>query len=426
MGVNIFDSVLIIADDFTGANDTAAQFAKLGWKTLTTLDLERVERLLRCYDVVAVDTETRHKTAEEAHACLVRLGSKIKTYFDKVLIYKKVDSTLRGNIAYEIKGLFESLDPDLVVFAPAYPKQGRTTRECIQLLNNVPVAETYFGDDIRTPVKSSKLSDCFELEYKTLYYHVSIEELRSEKVFEILRNRRFVSFDAESEDDLKFIAQLSNKLVDLKTIWVGSAGLAEHLAYNILIGERKGRPVLMVVGSVNKVVREQIRTFCTQFEPFIVEIDINLLINDFEREAERLIGDVKEALTLSADIILTTSYSNKQIFEGRVVANSLGLDMLNFGSIIADKVGKVVSLIIENLGWQSFSGLFMTGGDIAMSVIKNLQISSLEVVGEVEPGLPILKYKKYYLVTKAGGFGSSETLIKITSRLKSMVESIEP
>ena len=418
MSVTIFDSVLVIADDLTGANDTAAQFAKLGLKAITTLDLESVERLLKDYDVVAVDTETRHKTSGEAHNGLVQLGNRIKGYSDKILLYKKVDSTLRGNIDYEIKGLFESINPDLVVFAPAYPKQGRTTKAGIQLLNNVPVTKTYFGEDIRAPVKSSRLSDYFELGYKALHRNISVEELRSGKVLEIVKGRKFLSFDVELEDDLRLIAQLLKKLGDLKIVWVGSAGLAEHLAYNVLVGDREGGPVLMVVGSVNRVVREQVTTFCRQFKTSIIEVDVNSLINNFEKEAKRLIGKVKEALALPSDIILTTSYSNEQILEGRLVAESSGLDMLKFGSLLADRVGKVVSLIIENFGWQSFSGIFMTGGDIAMSIIKSLQISSLEIEGEIEPGLPILKYKNYHIVTKAGGFGSPETLIKIALRLK--------
>jgi uncharacterized protein YgbK (DUF1537 family) len=52
--------------------------------------------------------------------------------------------------------------------------------------------------------------------------------------------------------------------------------------------------------------------------------------------------------------------------------------------------------------------------------VKELGAGVLEVEGEIEPGLPILKYKDLNLVTKAGGFGDEETLAKAVLRLKGM------
>jgi hypothetical protein len=67
MRSNIFERVLIIADDFTGANDTAVKFANLGFSAVTTLDLFDVPRLFEEFDIVAVDTESRALKANRAY-----------------------------------------------------------------------------------------------------------------------------------------------------------------------------------------------------------------------------------------------------------------------------------------------------------------------------------------------------------------------
>lgn len=118
--MKIFDSVLIIADDLTGANDTAAQFAKLGFSTITTLDINAVQTLMEEYEVVAVDTESRVVDVHKAQDLLLSLGKRIRKNLGHTLIYKKIDSTIRGNIVPEIRGLYDALEPDLVVFAQLF------------------------------------------------------------------------------------------------------------------------------------------------------------------------------------------------------------------------------------------------------------------------------------------------------------------
>ena len=48
---------------------------------------------------------------------------------------KKVDSTMRGNIAAEIKAVDEHFKPELMIFAPALPDLKRTTIDGVQCLN---------------------------------------------------------------------------------------------------------------------------------------------------------------------------------------------------------------------------------------------------------------------------------------------------
>jgi uncharacterized protein YgbK (DUF1537 family) len=303
-----------------------------------------------------------------------------------------------------------------MVFAPAFPKQGRTTVKGIQLVEGVPVEQTYFGKDIRTPVKSSDVSSYFSY-FKNEYSHVTLQELRSEK-FKI-KKRHILSFDAETDDDLKTIVNRVNTFHRSgSVIWIGSAGLAEHVAYNSIIGKQHGKPVLMAVGSVNELTRKQVKFFARTSNATIIRVKIKDIIQNYDLEHKRILNEISKAIDSSSDIVLTTSLDPEQISEGEYIASSLGLSMLEFGSLLADKFGKVISSAFTKFKWKSFGGLFMTGGDIAVSTMKHLGIDALEIKGEVEPGIPILKCGKTEIVTKAGGFGRMDTLIRIASRLK--------
>jgi uncharacterized protein YgbK (DUF1537 family) len=201
---------------------------------------------------------------------------------------------------------------------------------------------------------------------------------------------------------------------------VGSAGLAESIAYNVIIGNRKGKPVLMAVGSPNDLAKDQVKTFTQEFPSKLVLVKIDVLVNDFESECRRVKKEVADALASSSDIVVTISYSPSQIFEGEAMAKKLGVSMSEFGLVLAEKFGNLVSAIIKGFGWSQFCGLFITGGDVAVSVIRSLNIDALELKGDIEPGLPVLNYNGKYIVTKAGGFGNKGTLIKIAARLKVM------
>jgi len=420
MTLKIFRSVLIIADDFTGANDTTAQFAKLGFSTITTLDIDTVPMLMKKYDVVAVDTESRALDDQKAKDQLQSLGIRIRKSFGNTLVYKKIDSTMRGNIVPEIRGLYDALEPDLVVFAPAFPKQERIIRNGILMVKGVPVNQTYFGKDIRTPVKSASIPDYFNVSFKEVYHHISLKELRSGRIRELISSSRVISSDAENDEDLKIIVQEVYGSDKGNIIWVGSAGLAESIAYNVIIGNRKGKPVLMAVGSPNDLAKDQVKTFTQEFPSKLVLVKIDVLVNDFESECRRVKKEVADTLASSSDIVVTISYSPSQIFEGEAMAKKLGVSMSEFGLVLAEKFGNLVSAIIKGFGWSQFCGLFITGGDVAVSVIRSLNIDALELKGEIEPGLPVLNYNGKYIVTKAGGFGNKGTLIKIAARLKVM------
>lgn len=143
--------ILALADDLTGALETGAKFAACGLtvSVTTNASAEPVQAAVQ-----VIDTETRHMSAADAQEVVARLAAEAATYHPD-LIYKKTDSTLRGNIAAELRGLLEGFPDRQLVFAPAYPAMGRTVRDGHLLINGIPVCKTEFGSDLLNPVVES-------------------------------------------------------------------------------------------------------------------------------------------------------------------------------------------------------------------------------------------------------------------------------
>lgn len=122
----------IIADDLSGALDTAAPFAARGGDARVVISLEALAATLEAWqgqwpDVIAVNTESRHLKAEEA-ALRVREAVRLLTRATPKQWFKKVDSTLRGQVVAECTAVREALGLPLLL-APAVPTQGRTVRD---------------------------------------------------------------------------------------------------------------------------------------------------------------------------------------------------------------------------------------------------------------------------------------------------------
>ncbi len=432
MKKRFFRKVLIIADDFTGANDTVAQFAKLALPSVTVIRSSActssyLRSLADEYDVIAINTDSRALDPREAYKAIYSLFEKINEAFDEaedLLIYKKIDSTLRGNITAELQAVYDSFKPQLISFAPAYPKQGRTTLNGIHLVNGVPVDQTQFAKDPRNPVKSSYIPSYFEDVFKEKYKHITIDELRSDKASDMIERYEVLSFDIENDNDLKTLVNCVLR-TDKKVIWVGSAGLAEHLAYTTIVGRTRGKPVLVAIGTLNNVTRIQVSELTKALNCKLLLINLKSLLDDPELEYKRLKDDIEVGLKESSEIILTTSYTQEQVKDGELLANEMGIGLSQLGALIAKNMGELINMIVSDYGIERFSGIFASGGDIALAIINKLNIDFVSVIGEIEPGLPLLKHKNSYIVTKAGGFGKEDTLIKTVVRIKSLARRHE-
>src|SRR5699024_7966678 len=101
--------------------------------------------------VKVVNTESRSICESEAYEKTYAAATLFKN-LGVTHIYKKIDSTLKGNFGTEIKAAANVYKPDFIVIAPAFPDMGRTTIEGIHYINGKPLNKTEVVNDPKTPV----------------------------------------------------------------------------------------------------------------------------------------------------------------------------------------------------------------------------------------------------------------------------------
>src|SRR5512144_302516 len=94
----------IIADDLTGACDTGVVFKRRGWATRVAFTPEAD---FGSAPVRVVTTESR-ALAEEAAVWAVERAMRALRLYETSLIYKKIDSTLRGHPGAELAAVMRA------------------------------------------------------------------------------------------------------------------------------------------------------------------------------------------------------------------------------------------------------------------------------------------------------------------------------
>src|ERR687898_1383535 len=130
--------VAIIADDLTGAADSGVQLLHSGYRTAVVFrgaPIPPGDDL----DAVAVDTDSRSLPAGFAAKRVVEAGHAVR---EARIVYKKIDSTLRGPIGAELAAVPAPTPPEKGFLAPPFPSAARETRDGTQLVHGGPVHET--------------------------------------------------------------------------------------------------------------------------------------------------------------------------------------------------------------------------------------------------------------------------------------------
>src|SRR5215471_13522323 len=110
---------LLIADDLTGACDGAVHFAARGHRTIVSYP-----DTFRAAAVSAVSTESRDWNGDEIRSLMSCLASRLPVR-SAGLIFKKIDSTLRGNGGLEILAALDAFACDAAIVTPALPTMRR-------------------------------------------------------------------------------------------------------------------------------------------------------------------------------------------------------------------------------------------------------------------------------------------------------------
>jgi uncharacterized protein YgbK (DUF1537 family) len=428
---------LIIADDLTGGADSGAKFAERGLRTLL-VSLRKGGGTIDCaaypgWDVLVVNTDTRGASPEVAANAVSRL---LRSYSKELfpLIYKKIDSTLRGNIGAEMDAILAATSIPLAFFAPSFPEQSRAVVGGILVVDGSPLALadlTREGD----PATDSHVEKILarQSSHPTCIINLHQVAAGADSVLDaVLREsregRRVLIFDAIQRRDLAHIAEAAFRMGEVP-LFVGSAGLAEEVARIMArpmaesisgAAMRLSRPlsrVIIISGSQSGVARGQIEHIegAGNVRPF--ELDRTLL---------QARGDA-----LTENSIRLARSMGEALETGHVLLKACpsAIDFPGMSNKITTVLGKTVRFLLDSLGRDAEPvALVITGGATAASVFNSIEAEGFELCGEVVDGIAFGRvvggrWNGLATVTKAGGFGKRDCFAGIIDALEQGVSS---
>jgi uncharacterized protein YgbK (DUF1537 family) len=403
------ENYLIIADDFTGANDTGVQLRRRGIPVSVVFSFTLITGEESC----VLDTESRGVPAEAAYR---KVEAEVKNIdFGKFAhVMKKVDSTLRGNVGPETKALDDTFRAELVIFAPALPDLGRTTVNRIQHLNGKPLSQTELTQDPKTPVKEDNIQKLFAASFLgENVFHIEIDSIQSGKTnFE---GSRVFTCDAEKNEDLRKIisAALTAKK---RTLWVGTSAMAD----NLLSIKQPIPPALAMVASLSSVTRNQVQ-YAEKQGVSLVKIALydileqNVCIEDITAKAVSFLQEGRDTIALSS-----STYSVEEYEKAESAAKRAGFSREQMSAFTEKTMGCLSMLILKKV---RISGLFLAGGDTAMAFFEKAGSKGSSIVTEIALGIPLMRvrggvHEGLKVVTKAGAFGKEDAIFYALRKLR--------
>lgn len=405
--------LFVLADDMTGALDTAVHFAMQGVSTCVVMEdrLEELAKISETAAVVVVSLPTRHIPFDEAYHMVydatrraVQAGF---TYF-----YKKTDSAMRGNIGAELTAMLDAVGTKRMDFFPALPSMGRSTRNGMQMLNDTPVHQSVFSTDPFEPITESYIPRIIARDSSLPCEVVAVGGQAAPG-----DEKRICIYDAETNEDLFNAAQGALVSGGLKAM-AGCAGLAGILNKVIKldchgIWEKDAREKMLVVcGSLNPITSCQLAYARQKGFARLT------LSREQRQEKENLTPAlIERIMTLHrrhSPLILDISEDGW----GESPDGESHREFLQNAPHMREKIADNVGLLVKNL-WDSGmrATLMIVGGDTLLAILKRMGCRTVRPVREIKPGVVLSKCDcengTVTVISKSGGFGDEKLLTEI-------------
>ena len=348
-------SVRLLADDLTGALDTAAEFVGLcGPFDVTWADAPATPGT----QSLAIDSGTRERSKAESVEIVGRLAPRLQ---GATIAYKKVDSLLRGAWAAELGACLRVGQWASCVVAPAFDYQGRRTAGGQQFARGQNGEWHRVGDNLLDQLKQdgieARLADA-----------------------DTLSQGGVQVFDAESDFCLDRVVEMARRMPG-PVLWCGSGGLAGALArsHRADAPSELRRPVLGLFGSDQPATASQLAA-CGQATIALVE-------GEGGAGVQRKLADDGVALV---QFTLPDGLSRAEA---------------------AQRIAREMAALIAAL--EPPGTLIVAGGETLKAACVALDAHALQVTGRIVPGLPrsILQGGRWAgvdVISKSGAFGPSE------------------
>jgi D-threonate/D-erythronate kinase len=344
----------LLADDLTGALDTAVEFVGL----CGPLDVFWNETLPPTFSGnLVLDSGTRELGKARALPIIEQL---VPALYDATIAVKKVDSLMRGNWAAELAACLRSGRWSSCIVAPAFVYQGRRTRGGQQFARIQDGSWLPVGGNILTELAAEGIDARLGQPENELPPGVSV-------------------FDAESDDDLDRVVALGRRSAG-SVLWVGSGGLTRALA--------RGNEV-----SASPTLRAPV---------------LGLFGSDQTATAAQLDACGPLAITLTEGAPGNAREVEQRLAMDGVVMARFGLSSGLSRTEAAQRIARELAVITSEL--QPPGTLIVSGGETLKALCVSLGAESLKLIGQIVPGLPRSliqggRWSGVEVISKSGSLG---------------------
>jgi uncharacterized protein YgbK (DUF1537 family) len=408
--------ISMIADDLAGACDTGIEFLDSVGCVTVVVDSDTPEMKKKQFGGLTVwNTESRSLTEHDAYS-KVRRACEIEAVKAKRILLKKTDSAFRGHFGREISAVMDTLHVELCCVAPAIPDFGRVTRNGIQYLNGLPIAESFYSKDPRQPVAESRVAEILAIGNKRPTGLLELETLRSDQNQEqierlIASGVQIIVADSESQGDLERAVELFLKRPG-RLFFVGGQGIGNALAkYCLPCAEMEAwtkvpaGAVVIVCGTLYPRAREQLKLFSHTYgiEPVFIGVDDRSNSAAVKAAAENAASSLIAQIESHGLGFLTSPES--PVRDPRLVEEGLSL-----------AVGKVYEK-------ADLSGLILTGGTTAYEVCRRIGVKCLQLRQRISWGVVLAQTSDLSgmaVAVKGGSLGDVHAIKKVVDALRSL------
>lgn len=392
------NTVIVIADDMTGANDTGAMLADIGFKASSSPTAHVSEMLLQA-EALTINSDSRALPMAQAYD---RVKSLTQAYGRNAqLLSKRIDTTLRGNVGAEIDAVLDGLgEPALACVVTAAPRAQRTCRKGKVYVAGIPLENTDISRDVRCPVNTSDVCEVIHRQSKRTTARIDIEDVRGELETALQSvTAEIVVFDAETDEDILRIATAVAAL-PRRVVAIDPGNFTKAYA-GCILAKRK-RSTLLMIGSRSEPSKKQLEYLTAQGLVHPVTPDIDKLLCGKEAEEYPDVLAKLQALCQTDELLCVTLVGTEISQQSRNAAQSLSDSFAKLGVAILDAMPQI-------------DLCYASGGDVGQSLLTAMGVQGMRLISEA---LPLAVYGEviggrfhgFKMLTKGGMIGGEDAI----------------
>ena len=405
-----------IADDYTGASDIASFIAKGGLRTILVNGDADLSTIPEDSQAVVVALKIRTCDPAEAKGQAVKKFIQLKELGAKTLYYKycsTFDCTRLGNIGVVADAVMEEMGFQYTVLCPSLPVNGRTVRNGVLYVNEIPLSKSSMRFHPITPMWDSSLSVLMSEQSRYPVFNVAMEELldaaKWKEIIDGLKGKHAHFYLVPDYYEDRHAFEIVSAFRDLR-FFTGGSGLGTALAKKMVENGLENNPIassaskadgdtLLLAGSCSAMTRAQVADYILKGN-MTMRLEPAALMDDECGYLNTVITFMMENRKGSPLIYSSTDPDQIEIIQKKYGVHE-----------ISERIEQFFARIAEASVNNGFKKLIIAGGETSSAAIQKLGFSMFKTGASVASGVPVLtplNDPSMRIILKSGNFGSKD------------------